>query len=217
MDWNVIQAPELLLRLQRRLGLRQAHTTPTLNEGVQAVIVMDDISSGPVPGGGEGIFTAAMKNSMTTGPVGAAAIGVPPTALVGVRILSVEFFMNNSLSGPGIEVPLYLRQANNWAAFTAAFSRAKAISRTVPYVLSEAEAGRNYDQTALWWANNWSTVLDQIPCWVDATNVIKGGFDYSSEGGWDIRPGNAVACVCEDINPGDIWVRWVWREVATGG
>lgn len=40
---NVIQRPELLLKLRRALGLRQAHVTPTLNEGVQAVVVLADI------------------------------------------------------------------------------------------------------------------------------------------------------------------------------
>lgn len=44
MDYNVIQAPELLARLTRRLGLKQAHIASTLNEGVQAVVLLDDVS-----------------------------------------------------------------------------------------------------------------------------------------------------------------------------
>jgi hypothetical protein len=50
VDWNVIQAPELLRRLTLRLGLKQAHVTPTLNEGVQAVVLLDDLQNIVVPG-----------------------------------------------------------------------------------------------------------------------------------------------------------------------
>lgn len=47
---NVIQNPELILRLRRALGLVQAHVTPTLNEGVQPVVILGDVSDvGPVP------------------------------------------------------------------------------------------------------------------------------------------------------------------------
>jgi hypothetical protein len=44
MDRNVIQSPELLRQLAQRLGLRECHVSPTLNEGVQAVVVLDDVS-----------------------------------------------------------------------------------------------------------------------------------------------------------------------------
>lgn len=44
-EYNLIQAPELVRRLQRRLGIRQAHISPTLNEGVQTVVVMDDLTN----------------------------------------------------------------------------------------------------------------------------------------------------------------------------
>lgn len=50
MDWNVIQAPEIIGRLRRRLGLVQGHVTPTLNEGVQAVVILDDVSTVDAPG-----------------------------------------------------------------------------------------------------------------------------------------------------------------------
>lgn len=44
MDHNVIQSPEVLQRLAKFLGMRGAHITPTLNEGVQAVVVVGDVS-----------------------------------------------------------------------------------------------------------------------------------------------------------------------------
>lgn len=46
-EHNLIQAPELLRRLYLRLGLRQAHIAPTLNEGVQPVVILDDVRESP--------------------------------------------------------------------------------------------------------------------------------------------------------------------------
>lgn len=40
---NLIQNPELIRRLAEGLGVRQAHVTPALNEGVQAVVLLDDL------------------------------------------------------------------------------------------------------------------------------------------------------------------------------
>ena len=44
-EHNIIQAPELIDRLSRRLGLRQSHITPALAEGVQAVILLEDLTA----------------------------------------------------------------------------------------------------------------------------------------------------------------------------
>ena len=42
-ETNIIQRPELIRSLQQRLGLRQAHIAPVLQEGVQPVIIMDSL------------------------------------------------------------------------------------------------------------------------------------------------------------------------------
>lgn len=42
-EYNLIQAPELLMKLAKRFGIRQAHTSPTLAENVQPVVIVDDI------------------------------------------------------------------------------------------------------------------------------------------------------------------------------
>ena len=42
-EFNLIQRPDLTLRLQQMLGLRQAHITPSLAETVQAVVIMGDV------------------------------------------------------------------------------------------------------------------------------------------------------------------------------
>lgn len=44
-ELNIIQAPELLQRLRERLGVRQAHFLPALAEGVQAVVILDDMTN----------------------------------------------------------------------------------------------------------------------------------------------------------------------------
>lgn len=43
-EHNIIQNPEMLRALQTALGIRQMHTVPTLNEGVQPVVVIGDVS-----------------------------------------------------------------------------------------------------------------------------------------------------------------------------
>ena len=43
-ETNIIQAPELLQRLRETLGVRQSHFLPALNEGVQCVILLEDMT-----------------------------------------------------------------------------------------------------------------------------------------------------------------------------
>lgn len=45
-EHNIIQVPSILRRLRDRLGLRQMHVAPVLNEGLQAVLVVDDLQDG---------------------------------------------------------------------------------------------------------------------------------------------------------------------------
>jgi hypothetical protein len=42
MSYNLIQNPEIIARLARFLGMRQAHVTPSLQEGLQAVVIVGD-------------------------------------------------------------------------------------------------------------------------------------------------------------------------------
>lgn len=99
MDWNVIQAPEIIRRLRNRLGLVQAHITPTLNEGVQAVVLLDDMSREPATGAPEGFQSAIPQLSVAVGAYGACSlypnIAVPPTKRARLRSLRI------SLSGAG--------------------------------------------------------------------------------------------------------------------
>lgn len=41
-EHNLIQNPDIIGRLAKLLGMRQAHVAPTLNEGIQAVVIVDD-------------------------------------------------------------------------------------------------------------------------------------------------------------------------------
>lgn len=43
-DYNLIQRPEVIRRLSRFFGLRQHHITPSLNEGVQPVVLVADLT-----------------------------------------------------------------------------------------------------------------------------------------------------------------------------
>lgn len=42
-EHNLIQRPELIRALANRLGLKQPHVLPAMNEGVQAVVVLDTL------------------------------------------------------------------------------------------------------------------------------------------------------------------------------
>lgn len=46
---NLVQNPELIRRITNGLGLRQAHVTPAVNEGIQVVVIADDLRGGSVP------------------------------------------------------------------------------------------------------------------------------------------------------------------------
>jgi hypothetical protein len=43
-EYNLIQRPDLLRRLTQRLGIRQMHVAPALSEGVQTVVVLEDLT-----------------------------------------------------------------------------------------------------------------------------------------------------------------------------
>jgi len=46
---NLVQNPEIVARIAQLLGMRQAHVTPALNEGMQAVLIVGDTRDlGPV-------------------------------------------------------------------------------------------------------------------------------------------------------------------------
>jgi hypothetical protein len=90
-SFNLIQAPEILLRLSRALGLRQAHVTPTLNEGVQAVVLIADVSRDP---------SAPIVQAYRSGAFSTVAAGLlfhsfnlcnPVGSGVRVRIISIEW------------------------------------------------------------------------------------------------------------------------------
>src|SRR6266481_5842162 len=49
-EYKIIQAPEIIRRLTRVLGLKQMHVSPALNEGVQPVVLLADVSKQPTSG-----------------------------------------------------------------------------------------------------------------------------------------------------------------------
>lgn len=79
---NVIQAPELIQRLTKRFGLRQAHVAPALTDTLQPVVIMEDITrekstlfrnhqvwTGPVANAGDNLNFAisAIINPLNSG------------------------------------------------------------------------------------------------------------------------------------------------------
>ena len=47
-ELNIIQAPEIVNRLTRALGVRQAHVLPTMSETVHPVVILHDATQEPV-------------------------------------------------------------------------------------------------------------------------------------------------------------------------
>lgn len=43
-EHNIIQNPEILRRMQQGLGMRQAHVAPVLGEGLQPVVIVEDLT-----------------------------------------------------------------------------------------------------------------------------------------------------------------------------
>lgn len=96
-EHNLIQAPELIRRLTKRLGLRQPHIAPTLNEGVQSVVVLDDLRDTPEPTVTEFIGAISGTSDLNTGPV----VGIlnPVGSGILVRLLRA-LWSSNDYTGP---------------------------------------------------------------------------------------------------------------------
>src|SRR5438046_2048251 len=102
-EHNLIQAPELIRRLSRRLGLRQAHITPTLGEVVTPVVIMDDIRASK--DARPKVFTGASDlagDGISKGP--AFALWNPEHSGVTVRIRKIKF----TATGPATQNVYYL-------------------------------------------------------------------------------------------------------------
>jgi hypothetical protein len=63
-EFNLIQAPEIIGRLARALGVRQVHITPTLSETVQPVVMIADVSRTAGSGPGYGTFRGAASATL---------------------------------------------------------------------------------------------------------------------------------------------------------
>lgn len=91
---NLIQNPELISRLRRALGIRQGSISPTLNEGLQAVVVVADATENAELG-------AASRRSAYWFATNTPAIGMRD-------ILQVR-------NPPGSQVVLNFRRAVAWS------------------------------------------------------------------------------------------------------
>jgi hypothetical protein len=118
-EFNLIQAPELLQRVRRALGLKQAHALSTLNEGVQAVVVIDDYARRAVPSDVlREMFGTSGRMSTDAGLVNVLHAGIGLTPSVGtvgggrrvIRVKSTQIYCNNparagTLVGWGVHSP----------------------------------------------------------------------------------------------------------------
>lgn len=100
-EFNIIQRPELLLELSKRLGLKQAHVTPTLNEGVQAVVVVEDLTI-------ERKAEASFHRYLRIGSFGPVVANNP---WMGLYNLTTREIQDAGLAG-GEETPLHMKRVH---------------------------------------------------------------------------------------------------------
>ncbi|HKW42523.1 MAG TPA: hypothetical protein VJN39_14840 [Gemmatimonadales bacterium] len=95
-EHNLIQRPDLLARLRVALGMRQMHVAPALNEGVQPVVIVADVSREPTQAAHLGYYGGNASGSPGgAGPqYSAVALVNEATSGVRARIQSVTVWTN---------------------------------------------------------------------------------------------------------------------------
>lgn len=113
-EHNLIQAPEILLRLSKFLGLRQPHITPALGEVVQPVVVIGDVSK-EEHGAFEAIRFFAQNITALVGDDNVATLIANPAGS-GVRAQLVELVVL-SIGSTAISYRVEVVRHNVWTGF----------------------------------------------------------------------------------------------------
>lgn len=92
-EHNLIQRPDITQLLVDRFGVRQAHLTPTLMEGVQPVVLVEDLTSGSLRGLEQQFFANVVSDWTTAVLAAMALVYMPTTARTVARMKSVQIGM----------------------------------------------------------------------------------------------------------------------------
>lgn len=202
-EHNLIQAPELLSRLTQRLGLKQAHVAPALTEGVQAVILLDDLTRNQdanyhvcavgTKGTGNGVTARAVNELMN--PLGSGVIA-SVTRIVVSQITSSGVGVEHTLQTRGPSITAFL------GGFTAALART--------YVATDRYAPRCKAAGG----NEGTAFVGPGPvlaywCMSDYTQYVIDLKDPI-----DVLPGWCINTHCNDVNA-NILAHFVWQERPT--
>lgn len=199
----MIQAPELIRRLRNSLGLRQAHTAPTLNEGVQPVMVIGDLTREPVGSSSKTyrasfIMIVAGLNVFT-----AANLLNPLGSGVRLRVLKLELGTNGQAKEFGIGPRIGVAPNGVRAISTNAMD--PSIVSTVPVVIPVSSAANLVSQTgaAAIVPNDWGyfTVLN-------STLLAIAFDDMTLYPGQSLSAGNRTPGAITDA----VFVNMEWRE-----
>lgn len=110
MEHNLIQSPETISRIQRALGMRQAHIVPTLSDTMHPVVLVHDFTQ-PNPADEKWAIGTALGTAVA-GQNASASIWLPPGSLVRARIVRVTFsFPTLPVAVPEIGILPLLNQA----------------------------------------------------------------------------------------------------------
>ena len=109
-EYNLIQAPELLRRATLALGLRQMHVSPTLNEGLQGVIILADVSKDPSKETRRTLSTWLMQAGAAKTAMASRLINDPASGVV-ARIQRVWV---NVVAGAAVQGSISLCESLTW-------------------------------------------------------------------------------------------------------
>ena len=108
-EHNLIQRPEIMLRLQQWLGVRQAHITPTLSEHLQAVVIVGDVRESPDERTYIRPVQSVIVGSPTIGQFYNARLRNPASSGVNIRVTEVRCYSLTSAAGNrfGLELGVF--------------------------------------------------------------------------------------------------------------
>lgn len=202
-EHNLVQNPEVLGKMAKFLGMRQAHVAPAVTEGITPVLVVGDIS-------GRGTGSLIMKGASTLTPAPGGVL-TPASALhnsassgVRVRVRELEFTGLSSATG----IPVFGLFIANENAFVTALAADLVYTLSPPQQTGPASIAVGVFPRA-----------GGIPL-LAVTNAMKrwklGDFvpQRVAFGGDGVAldPGKIMLLVHDDPTVGSMYANWTWTE-----
>lgn len=206
-DYNVIQNPELLQRVTKRLGVLQQHIVPTINEGVQIVVTLDDLAAASAWQGDAVPFSGSMQAiAGTLHPGNGIELINPASTRVAALIEQLWISADTTDGFPALGATLVT------------FGISSALTATIPPI-SFPRLGGDFSRSKCTLAGGWSGagfIADQIAesIWVtvDAAGSPSYRRDFISKP--VLLPGQNLMLIMGNTTNAVVAAGMRWREVA---